>query len=42
MKASGEIGSIGVEVSDYVEKRFETAIYIHTKENVSNPSKQHT
>jgi DNA-binding protein len=29
MKASGEIGSNGVEVSDNVEKRFEPDIYIY-------------
>ena len=29
MKASGKIGSNGVQVSDNVEKRFETDIYIH-------------
>ena len=30
MKASGKIGSNGVQVSDNVEKRFESDIYIHT------------
>jgi hypothetical protein len=30
MKASGKIGSNGVYVSDNVERRFETDIYIHT------------
>jgi len=30
MKASGKIGSNGVQVSKNVEKRFETDIYIHT------------
>jgi hypothetical protein len=29
MKASGKIGSNGVQVSDSVEKRFETDIYIY-------------
>ena len=29
MKASGKIGSNGVKVSDNVEKRFETDIYIY-------------
>ena len=29
MKANGKIGSNGVQVSDNVEKRFETDIYIY-------------
>ena len=29
MKASGKIGSNGVYVSDNIEKRFETNIYVH-------------
>jgi hypothetical protein len=32
MKASGKIGSNGIYVSDNVEKRFETDIYIHIEE----------
>jgi len=32
MKASGKIGSNGVYVSDNVEKRFETDIYIYIYE----------
>jgi len=31
MKASGKVGSSGVYVSDSVERRFETDIYMHTK-----------
>jgi len=30
MKASGKIGSSGGKVSDNVERRFETDIYIYT------------